>query len=125
MPHRRDIENAVGRSGRGADGIAQFDRAQYALLPCERKNVKRSAACSKINLAVGHERRRPCLAANLMRPERLPGLCIETMKLSPAICDEDEPVAQRHGRHDMLFERIRPELRRACDIATLRGIDAF
>ena len=95
MRHGGDVEYAICRRGRGADGRGQLQCRLNFLFLARSEDIKVSAARAEINLAVGHVGRGPRLTLNLMCPIWFAGLCIHAMKLPPAVCNENQLIRYR------------------------------
>src|SRR6266852_1378859 len=131
LPHRvefghgSDVQHPVRRRRGGADGVAEFDGTEDALLLARGEHPEITAPRAQINLAVGDQRRGPHFTLDLVRPIRLPGLRIEAMDLPAEVRDEQQPILHRHGAHHVPLQRIRPPLAGARDIAAPARVDAL
>lgn len=123
--HRRDVQGAVCRGNRRADGNFEFYVGENLLFLGGSKYPKCSASCSEINLPVRDQWRRPNFAFNFMRPMRLASAGIDTMELPAAICNEDEAIMNRGRGHHVTFEPVRPNLSRAGNVAGLGCVNAL
>src|SRR5207245_3663586 len=131
LPHRvefghgGDVQHPVRRRRGGTDGVAEFDGTKDALLLARGEHPEIAAPRAQINLAVGHQRRGPHFALDLVRPIRLPGLRIEAVELPAEVRDEQQPILHRRGAHHVPLQRIRPPLAGARDIAAPVRVDAL
>src|SRR5258708_31630376 len=113
LPHRvefghgSDVQHAVRRRRGGADGVAEFDGTEDALLLARGEYTEIAAPRAQINLAVGHQWRRPHFALDRVRPMRLPGLRIEAVDLPAEVRDEQQSILHRRGAHHVPLQGIR------------------
>src|SRR5947209_6270222 len=107
--HRGQVKDAVCGRDRAADGRANFQGAQHLLFAARCENPELSTPRAKINLAIGHQRRGPDFALNLLRPAGAARFGIYAMKFAPAIGDEYQTLINRRRGQDMPLQWIRPD----------------
>src|SRR6266436_7232510 len=92
LRHRRDIENTIRGSGRGADGVAQVNGGDEGLQFIGSKYVKSAAPRAEIDFAIGEERGGPNFSGDVVSPIWLAGFGIETMEHAATIRDEEHAI---------------------------------